>query len=145
MGTFGKLQSWVLAEDEEALKKIGWQPDHVARGFDENVSTVSAASSTFMGQNIIPSRSDPRILMQLVAYGITYNEDFASGMIDSPRTLLLAPTTAEVLAQGGYARRRSSKPWWRRRESPPMRDLLEGVRVMRQDISCFRHGGRKGS
>jgi hypothetical protein len=104
MGTFGKLQSWVLAEDEETLKKIGWQPDHVARGFDENVSTVSAASSTFMGQNIIPSTSDPKILMQLVAYGITYNEAFASGMIDSPRTLLITPTTAEVLAKGGYTK-----------------------------------------
>ena len=56
MGTFGKLQSWVLAEDEEALKKIGWQPDHVARGFDKDVSTVSAASSTFMGPGIRPGR-----------------------------------------------------------------------------------------
>ena len=105
MGTFGKVQSWVLAEDEEALKKIGWQPDHVAKGFDKDVSTVSVASSTFMGQNIIPSTSDPKILMQLLAYGITYNEAFASGMIDSPRTLLLAPTTAEVLAQGGYTKK----------------------------------------
>jgi hypothetical protein len=105
MGTFGKLQSWVLAEDEEALKKIGWQPDHVEKGFDKDVSTVSVASSTFMGQNIIPSTSDPKILMQLLAYGITYNEAFASGMIGSPRTLLLAPTTAEVLAKGGYTKK----------------------------------------
>jgi hypothetical protein len=105
MGTFGKVQSWVLAEDEEALKKIGWQPDHVARGFDKDVSTVSAASSTFMGQNTIPSTSDPKILMQLLAYGITYNEAFASGMINSPRTLLITPTTAEVLAKGGYTKR----------------------------------------
>jgi hypothetical protein len=105
MGTFGKLQSWVLAEDEEALKKIGWQPDHVEKGFDKDVSTVSVASSTFMGQNIIPSTSDPKILIQLLAYGITYNEAFASGMIGSPRTLLLAPTTAEVLAKGGYTKK----------------------------------------
>jgi hypothetical protein len=105
MGTFGKVQSWVLAEDEEALKQIGWQPDHVARGFDKDVSTVSAASSTFMGQNTIPSTSDPKILMQLLAYGITYNEAFASGMINSPRTLLITPTTAEVLAKGGYTKR----------------------------------------
>jgi hypothetical protein len=42
--------------------------------------------------------------MQLVAYGITYNEAFASGMIDSPRTLLITPTTAEVLAKGGYTK-----------------------------------------
>ncbi len=106
MGSFGKLQSWVLAEDEEALQKIGWQPDHVERGFDRNASTVAAASSTFMGQNIIPSTSDPKILMQLLAYGITYNEAFASGMIDSPRTLLITPGTAEVLAKGGYTKQK---------------------------------------
>ena len=43
--------------------------------------------------------------MQLLAYGITYNEAFASGMINSPRTLLITPTTAEVLAKGGYTKR----------------------------------------
>ena len=76
------------------------------RGFDKDVSTVSAASSTFMGQNIIPSTSDPKILMQLLAYGITYNEAFASGIINSPRTLLITPTTAEVLAKGGYTKKK---------------------------------------
>jgi hypothetical protein len=106
MGTFGKVQSWVLAEDEEALKKLGWEPDHVARGFDKDVSTVSAASSTFMGQNIVPSTADPKTLMQLLAYGITYNEALASGMINSPRTLLITPTTAELLAKGGYTKRK---------------------------------------
>jgi hypothetical protein len=34
-----------------------------------------------------------------------YNEAFASGMIGSPRTLLLTPSTAEVLAQGGYTKK----------------------------------------
>ncbi len=43
--------------------------------------------------------------MQLLAYGITYNEALASGMINSPRTLLITPTTAEVLAKGGYTKR----------------------------------------
>jgi hypothetical protein len=106
MGTFGKLQSWVLAEDEEALKNIGWEPDHVGRGFDRNANTVAAASSSFMGQNVIPSTSDPKILVQLLAYGITYNEAFATGMIDSPRTLLITPGTAEVLAKGGYTKQK---------------------------------------
>src|SRR5207249_3985316 len=106
MGTFGKLQSWVLAEDEEALKKIDWQPDHVAGGFDKDVSTVSAASSTFMGQNTIPSTSNPKILMQLLAYGITFRRVLFRSMINSPRTLLITPTTAEVLAKGGYTKKK---------------------------------------
>ncbi len=102
MGSFGKTQSWVLAEDEEALDKIGWKPTHVERGFSRDVSTVLAASSTVWGQNLIPATSDPKIAMQLIAYGVTHGEMFASGMIDSRRYILLTPGVAEVLAGGGY-------------------------------------------
>ena len=102
MGSFGKIQSWVLAEDEEALSKIGWEPYHVEKGFSRDVSTISAASSTVWGQNLIPATSDAKILMQLIAYGVTHGEMFASGMLDSPRYLLVEPGVAEVLAAGGY-------------------------------------------
>jgi hypothetical protein len=105
MGSFGKTQSWVLAEDEEALEKIGWKPYHVEKGFSKDVSTVSAASSTLWGQNLVPASSDPKILMQLIAYGVTHGEMFASGMIDSRRYLLLTPGVAEVLAAGGYTKK----------------------------------------
>jgi hypothetical protein len=105
MGSFGKTQSWVLAEDEEALAKIGWNPHHVERGFSKDVSTVTAASSTVWGQNLIPASSDPEAVMQLLAYGVTHGESFASGMIDSRRYLLVTPGVAEVLAEGGYSKR----------------------------------------
>jgi hypothetical protein len=41
VGTFGYPVSWVLAEDEKFLFDIGWEPYHVEKGFDKNVSTVS--------------------------------------------------------------------------------------------------------
>jgi hypothetical protein len=105
MGSFGKTQSWVLAEDEQALFEIGWEPFHVEKGFDKNVSAVSVGSSTIWGQNLIPATSDARIIMQLMAYGITYKECFASGNIGSSRTELMTPSVAKVLAGGGYTRK----------------------------------------
>lgn len=107
MGSFGKTQSWVLAEDEEVLNKIGWQPYSVEKGFanNNNVNTVAAASSTLWGQNLIPSSSDPKTVMELLAYGVTHGESFGSGMIDSRKYLLVTPSVAEVLAAGGYTKR----------------------------------------
>ncbi len=105
MGTFGKTQSWILAEDEEALDRIGWAPFHVEKGFSRDASTIAAANSTIWGQNLIPATSDPEMVMQLMAYGVTRGEMFASGMIDSRRYLLLTPGVAELLAAGGYTKR----------------------------------------
>lgn len=105
MGTFGKPQSWVLAEDEEALQKIGWEPYHVEKGFSPDESTVAVGNSTIWGQNLVPATSDPKTVMQLIAYGVTHCEFSASGMIDSRRYLLLTPGVAEVLAAGGYTKR----------------------------------------
>lgn len=104
MGTFGKPQSWVLAEDEPALVGIGWDPYHVEKGFSRDASTVAAANSTIWGQNLIPATSDPEKIMQLMAYGATRGEMFASGMIDSRKYLLVTPGVAEVLAAGGYTK-----------------------------------------
>jgi len=105
MGTFGKTQSWVLAEDEEFLAKIGWNSYHVEKGFSQDVSTVVAASSAVWGQNLAPATSDPETVMQLIAYGVTHGEFSGSGMIDSRRYLLLTPGVAEMLAAAGYTRR----------------------------------------
>ena len=104
VGTFGKVTSWVLAEDEEGALRIGWKPNHVEKGFDLNANTVTTGESTVWGQNLIPATSDPKILMQLIAYDLTHKEQFAAGWIGSRRTLLITPTTAQVLAEGGYTK-----------------------------------------
>ncbi len=105
MGSFGKTQSWVLAEDEEALQRIGWKPYHVEKGFAKNVSTVVIANSSLWGQNLVPAASDPKKVMEIIAYGVTHGEFSASGMIDSRKYLVLTPAVAEVLAGGGYTKR----------------------------------------
>lgn len=106
MGSFGKQPMYFLAEDEEAMGELGqgWEPYHVARGFARNANTVSASYSTVWGRNLIPATSDPKILMQLMAYGITTTEAFASGLTGMPRCVLIGPGVAKVLAQGGYTK-----------------------------------------
>ncbi|MCC6203100.1 MAG: hypothetical protein IT494_08870 [Gammaproteobacteria bacterium] len=104
MTTFGKPTSWVLAEDEEAIRRIGWAPYHVDKGYALNANVVTTGTSTVWGQNLIPSTSDPQLVMQVLAYGITHSEQFASGTIRSRRYVLVAPTTAKVLADGGYTK-----------------------------------------
>jgi hypothetical protein len=104
VGSFGKVTSWVLAEDEASTLQIGWKPNHVEKGFDLNANTVVTGESTVWGQNLIPSTSDAKTVMQLVAYDITKKEQFAAGWIGSKRVLLMTPTTAKVLADGGYSK-----------------------------------------
>jgi hypothetical protein len=104
MGTYGKATSWVLAEDEASTLQIGWKPYHVDKGFDLNANTVTTGESTVWGQNLIPATSDAKILMQLMAYDLTHKEQFAAGWLGSNRVLLVTPTTAKVLADGGYTK-----------------------------------------
>ncbi|MBN1254616.1 MAG: hypothetical protein JXA50_05020, partial [Deltaproteobacteria bacterium] len=106
MGSFGKQLSWVLAEDEEAMIKLGWEPYHVEKGFAKNANTLSAGYSTLWGRNLILSTSDPKILMQIMAYGITTTEAFASGFTgQSRRYVLVEPGVAKILANGGYTKK----------------------------------------
>jgi hypothetical protein len=104
VGTFGKLASWVLAEDDESALRIGWKPYNVEKGLDVNANTVTTGESTVWGQNLIPSTSDAKTLMQLIAYDLTRKEQFAAGWNGSKRVLLMTPTTAQVLAEGGYTK-----------------------------------------
>jgi hypothetical protein len=102
MGSFGKSMSWVLAEDEEATAELGWEPHHVEKGFAKNANTLSSGNSTVWGRNLVPSTSDPKILMQMIAYGVTHTEALASGFTgQSRRYVLVEPGVAKILAEGG--------------------------------------------
>jgi hypothetical protein len=106
MGSFGKPLSWVLAEDEAAVNQLGWEPYHVEKGFPKNANTVSAGTSTVWGRNLVPATSDPKTLMELMAYGMTTTEAFASGFTgQSRRFVLVEPGVAKILAEGGYTKR----------------------------------------
>ncbi|MCQ2197850.1 MAG: hypothetical protein MJZ60_10060 [Bacteroidaceae bacterium] len=54
MGTFGYLMPWCLVEDEEACKRIGWQPYHVRQGYKAEESTITVCSALLWGNNMAP-------------------------------------------------------------------------------------------
>lgn len=104
MGSFGYIQPYVLSEDEESLDMIGWEPFNVEKGFDRNVSTVSMGLSTILGSNAIPAVPDPDLILQIIAYDIINKEAFGTGVIGTDRTVLMCPTTAQLIAKAGYTK-----------------------------------------
>lgn len=102
MGTFGYPMSWCMVEDDEACKRIGWQPYHVRQGFDWNDNTITVSSSLLWGNNMAPSTTDPQKIMELLAWDISERCQFAlgSGKQFTCRTLLITEPVASNLAKG---------------------------------------------
>ncbi len=99
MGSFGYPLPWVLAENEEFLSKIGWKPFHAEKGFDLNVSTVSPNQSNQWGSQLHPAGSDPKLLMENIAWEIsnkTNNFKVSGGY----KVCMITPPVIEVLARG---------------------------------------------
>ena len=79
MGTFGYISSFALAEDEEALSRVGWSPYHMQMGYDANDNTVTAASSLNWGNNLTPATTNPDKIAELMAWDAVEKEQFALG------------------------------------------------------------------
>lgn len=79
MGTFGYLSSWAMAEDEEALAKIGWSPYHMQRGYNADDNTLTAASALNWGNNLTPATTNPQKIAELMAMDAVEKEQFALG------------------------------------------------------------------
>lgn len=104
MGSFGYQNPVVLAEDEEYIDFLGWEPFHVQKGFGWNDSTVSTGMTCIWGQNSIPviSNADINDILTIIAYDIVYKEAFGTWFHQSARTLLLSQPVAYVLARAGW-------------------------------------------
>ena len=100
MGTFGYPMPWCLVEDEEACRRVGWQPYHVRKGFSENDSVVTLGSTLLWGNNMAPSTTDPQKVMELLAWDISERCQFAlgSGKQYTFRTILMTEPVAAILA-----------------------------------------------
>ena len=79
MGTFGYISSFALAEDEEALSRVGWSPYHMKMGYEANDNTVTAASSLNWGNNLTPATTNPDKIAELMAWDAVEKEQFALG------------------------------------------------------------------
>ena len=91
MGTFGYPMSWSMAEDEAACLRIGWQPYHVRAGYEIDDNTITAASTLLWGNNMAPSTSDPKRIVQLMAWDISERCQFIIPQWISWRTISSTP------------------------------------------------------
>ena len=106
MATFGQMFRAVVAENEQACVKIGWDPLHVMRGFarDENVVTITS----------VRSASDPFTTAgETVQRHLGYIADWVKRMMEpyqssrgyvETHVLVLTPVIASLLANAGYSK-----------------------------------------
>ncbi len=100
MGTFGYPMSWCMVEDDAACLRIGWEPYHVRKGFDLNDNTITLGSTLLWGNNMAPSTTNSRKVMELIAWDIIERGQFAlgSGSQFTFRTILMTEPVAAILA-----------------------------------------------
>lgn len=124
-GTFGGTWRVVLAENGDAVAKIGWEPMSVDQGFraGENVVTINSCTCTdsvfSIGANTAEEILDKlaaRIVdIQLILFRVTY-----SGPGVRPQ-ILLSPCIAEKIANGGYSKDRMRQYLYERATFPAVR------------------------
>ncbi|MFC1928694.1 UGSC family (seleno)protein [Chloroflexota bacterium] len=112
-GTFGGTWRVVLAENEDALAKIGWEPMSVDQGFKagDNVITVSSCVST----DSVPSVGAAKVeetLDRLAARIVDIQLYMFLLSLNGPSVrpqILLSPCVAESLARSGYSKEKVKK------------------------------------
>lgn len=107
-GTFGGTWRVVLAENEDALAKIGWEPMSVDRGFKagDNIITISSCTSTDSTFSV-GADSAEKILNKLSTRIVdTQMHLFSLGFMGTSvrPQILLSPCIAEAIAKGGYSK-----------------------------------------
>jgi hypothetical protein len=109
--TFGNTWRVVLAENEDVLAEIGWEPNSVEMGFAAGDNTITIARHT--GGNLIASvsGSTPEELLPYVADAvvrqISWQLMFTLGMGNGTLRplLLLSPILAQTIARAGWTKR----------------------------------------
>jgi len=115
-GTFGNTWRVVLAENEEALARIGWKPTSFYQGFDEGDNVVTVARYTSGGVIVSVYGSTAEQVLPYLGDGLVRHTGweliFTSGLPANPgfaRTqkphLIISPCIAEVIAKSGYSKK----------------------------------------
>ena len=106
--TFGNTWRVVLAENEDVLKTIGWQPTSVEMGFKSGDNTVTIARYTGGGSLSSVSGSTPEEMLPYLAdslvkfnnWQITFTTSHGIGTL---RPLaVISPIIAETIAKAGW-------------------------------------------
>ncbi len=113
--TFGNTWRVVLAENEQVIAKIGWEPNSVEMGHAAGDDTVTIARYT--GGNLIAnvSGSTPEEILPYLADAlqrqISWQLTFTTGSFAGTQRPLVAlsPILAETIAQAGWSKKDTKK------------------------------------
>ena len=110
-GTFGYILPYVLAEDEDEIYKMGWDPYHVEHGFDRNMSAVTAGGTNSWGNQTFPTGTDPEGLLKILARNIV--EHHALGVLPKwgpmgMQSVMITPNVAKIIARS-YSKQDAKK------------------------------------
>ncbi len=102
MGTFGYMQPFCFAEDEQTCLDIGWNPYHVQNGFDLNDNVITCGSTLTWGNPVTVGTTDAEKAMQLLAWDCTEKQQNGLGNTNpvESRTIWLTKDAATTIAKG---------------------------------------------
>ena len=107
-GTFGGSFRVVLAENDDAVKKMGWQPTTVEAGFDEQDSIITIRSVTAMSVAFASNGDSAEQHLARIADRTTVSQEGLPVTLTyyggSFPQIILSPCVAEVIANGGYSK-----------------------------------------
>ena len=109
-GTYGNTWRVVIAENEDALAEIGWQPNSVDMGFKsgENVVTIGryTGGNLFAGvggstpEEMLPYIADS--VLRQISWHVIFTMGMANGMLRP--LLLITPILARQIAKAGWSK-----------------------------------------
>lgn len=98
----------VLAENEDVVEEIGWEPFSVGRGFARGENVVTVQSATYMTQTVYTPPSDARQQVEVISEVIGHNLAYQShsGVLDQAwyPLLLMSPSVARSIADEGWSK-----------------------------------------
>ena len=102
MGTFGYMQPFCFAEDEQTAVNIGWNPYHVNNGFALNDSVITCGSTLTWGNAVTVGTTDAEKAMQLLAWDCTEKQQNGLGNTNpvESRTIWMTKDVATTIAKG---------------------------------------------
>lgn len=106
MGTFGYMQPFCFAEDEQTAVNIGWDPYHVNNGFDLNDSVITCGSTLTWGNPVTVGTTDAEKAMQLLAWDCTEKQQNGLGNTNpwESRTIWMTKDVATTISRGYNSR-----------------------------------------
>ncbi len=123
--TFGGTWRVVLAENEDVVAKIGWEPMSVDQGFKagDNVVTINSCTSTdsvfsagaATAEEILDKLAARIVDIQLYLFVLAF-----AGASIRPQ-ILLSPCVAEAIAKGGYSKDKVKEYFYEHAKFPAKR------------------------